>query len=426
MSAVAAEQVSEGVPVFAPRLLAGARPGATVPLDRHLAQHGSLGSKRALAAELAASGLTGRGGAGFPVASKLRAVASRRGRPIVVVNGAEGEPLSRKDRVLLSTVPNLVIDGAVALARELGTADVAIVLSPRTRPARAPLEAAIAERAARRLDGFVEVSVFELPAGLVTGQETSVVQFLNGRPARPTTVPPRPSDSGVAGRPTLIQNAETMAHVALIGRRGAGWFRSVGTADDPGSALFTVSGAVSQPGVHELPLGTSLAELVSAAGGITGRPRAVLVGGYAGTWLDGRAASRLTLAETSLRAEGGTLGVGAVSVLPETACGLCETARVAKYLAGESAGQCGPCVRGLDAVAGSLERLVSGRGGDLGRLGRWLGEIPGRGACKHPDGAIRLIASALRVFADDVEGHRHGRCSRSGVRILPVPREGDR
>jgi NADH:ubiquinone oxidoreductase subunit F (NADH-binding) len=390
-----------------PRLLAGLDRRRSIPLREHLGRHGQLELRRGdLTDELDASGLTGRGGAGFPVAQKLRAVSERRGRPVVVVNAAEAEPMSGKDKLLLRHLPHLVIDGAAALARELGARDAFIVHSSAARHAGDSLRAALADRSARSFDPCT-IEAVELPAGFVRGQETAVVQFLNGGPALPTVTPPRPFESGVGGRPTLVQNAETAAHIALIGRYGSRWFRELGTRREPGTALFTITGAVGRQGVHEAALGTPLKAVVAEAGGLNGAPGALLVGGYAGGWIDAAAAATLTLDDTSLRAVGGTIGVGAVAVLPGSACGVCATIRIVRYLASESAGQCGPCVHGLAAIAGAFERPAP----DTARIERWLGQVTGRGACRHPDGTARLVASALKVFAEELPSHDPARCT---------------
>ena len=175
--------------------------------------------------------------------------------------------------------------------------------------------------------------------------------------------------------------------------------------------------------MHEVALGTRLAELVEHAGGPTEALQAFLVGGYFGTWVSAAQAGSLTLSAAGLRPAGASLGAGAIVVLPASACGVAETARVARYLAGESAGQCGPCVHGLDAIAGALEQLARGDRTDVRpRLGRWLELVQGRGACRHPDGAARFVGSALDVFADEVQRHlRGGLCSRRERRVLPVP-----
>jgi NADH:ubiquinone oxidoreductase subunit F (NADH-binding) len=408
-----------------PRLLAGLHADRPVSLGEHLARHGELDlrRRRALHGLLEASGLQGRGGAGFPVARKLRAVAESRGKPVVVVNGTEGEPMSGKDKVLLRHLPHLVLDGAVALATELGTHDVVVAVSRSAKPERVALAAAVAERQARRSDGRVDVRIATVPDGFVAGEETALVQHLNGGPPLPTLTPPRPFERGVDGRPTLVQNAETVAHVALIGRYGSDWFRELGTRAEPGSALFTVSGAVRRPGVHEASLGVPIRELVALAGGVTKTPQAFLIGGYFGTWISAADATLLTLDDASLRPLGASLGARAIAVLPEDACGVAETARVARYLAGESAGQCGPCVNGLAAIAGALERMARNeRDDERARITRWAGQVTGRGACKHPDGAARFVASALDVFAGEFDRHAtHRNCSRRGTRVLPVP-----
>jgi NADH:ubiquinone oxidoreductase subunit F (NADH-binding) len=382
------------------RVLAGLRPGRALALAEHRALYGDLAS-RDLIAEIEAAGLTGRGGGGFPISTKLRAVSGRRGRPVILVNAVEGEPLSGKDKLLLGSLPHLVLDGAAALAAALNAREVIVAHSAAAREQGQALGAALVARAAAGLHERVPIRQLAVPDTYVAGQETALVSFVNGGPALPTFTPPRPFERGVEGRPTLVQNIETVAQVALIARHGADWFRQGETA------LFTVSGGVAQPGVYETPLGTSLGRLVAKAGGLTRAPRAALVGGYAGAWIDARDARDLRLEEAALRVHGGTLGVGAVAVLPQGTCGVCATARIVRYLADESAGQCGPCVHGLAAIADGLERPGAGEA----RLRRWAREVTGRGACRHPDGTARLVASALRVFGHELEGHDPRRCA---------------
>ena len=386
---------------YAPRLLAGVRAERALSLAEHLARHGRLepGPAPSLAGLLAASGLQGRGGGAFPVERKLAAVAARPGRAVVLVNAAEGEPLSGKDKALVRHVPHLVLDGAVALAAELGTPDVVVAVSRAAKAERAALATAVSERRALRLDGRAAVEVVAVPDRFVAGEETALVHFLNGGPARPTLAPPRPFERGVGGRPTLVQNAETVAHVALLARHGAAWFRRAGTHAEPGTALFTVTGAVRRPGVYEGELGLPLVDLLDRAGGTERRPQAFLVGGYFGTWLRAADTPGLTLDDACLRGYGAALGARVVAVLPEGASGLAESARIARFLADESAGQCGPCVNGLAAIAGAMERVARGDRGDAReRLARWCAQVEGRGACRHPDGAVRFVASALEVF----------------------------
>ncbi|MFL5817409.1 MAG: NADH-ubiquinone oxidoreductase-F iron-sulfur binding region domain-containing protein [Conexibacter sp.] len=414
-----------------PRLLAGADPRGGAPLATHLAHHGmgTLAIDAAwLVAEVERAGLRGRGGAGFPTATKLDVVGHGRRRPVVVANGSEGEPASAKDATLLTQVPHLVLDGLQLAAAATGADTAFLCAKGSGTGARDVVEHALAERAAARRDA-VPVQVVSVPDGYVSGEESALVSLLNGGRALPTAVPPRPFERGVHGRPTLIQNVETLAQVALIARHGADWYREIGTPAESGSALVTLRGAVERPGVCEIALGTSLSSLVAHGGGDLARSRGVLVGGYFGTWLDAGAAHTAALDGATLRPLGASLGCGVVAVLPHDACPVAETARVVRWLAGESAGQCGPCVFGLAAVADALERVAGGCGpgrredDPLRRVRRWCGEIAGRGACRHPDGAARLVASALRTFEADFEDHvRHGRCDACArASVLPLP-----
>ena len=443
-------------PPSAPRLLAGPGRG-TVTLDAHLALHGLPAldgppGVEALADAVERAGLRGHGGAAFPTARKLRALAGARRAPLVVANGSEGEPASGKDRTLLTRSPHLVLDGLQLVARAVGAERAVVAVRAGAAGARAALAAALAERSAAARDA-VAIELFPVPAGFVAGEERAVLNALAGGPAVPTAR--RPWEGA---RPALVQNVETLAHLALIAARGPQWFRAVGTAAEPGTTLVTLDGAI----VREVPLGTPLRELVGAldpdrgavdadrgaddasrgAGGARrgadgGTPgaggarrgadvRALLVGGYAGGWVDGAAAARARLLEADLRPLGATVGCGAIVALPAGACGVAETVRLTRWLADESAGQCGPCVNGLDAIAGALAPLCEPRrpaADPLPPVRRWCGQVAGRGACRHPDGALRMLASALRVFAAEFDDHvRHGACPAcAGPPKLPLP-----
>lgn len=412
------------VPHGLPRLLAGLRTdGRPLMLAAHVRRHGALpfdGRRGARAAELIGmveqAGLTGRGGAGFPVAAKLAAVRDGRRRPVVVANGVEGEPASAKDKVLLMHAPQLVLDGAVLAARAIGARRVIVAAA---QPAAA---AVLSEAIVERRDHGVAIRCVLVPDRFVAGEETALVQFLNGGPCLPTFGLPRPSDRGVGGSPTLVQNVETLAHLALIARHGPAWFRAVGTRAEPGSVLVTLSGAVRRPGVYEIPIGTPIADLVHEAGGAARDVQAFLCGGYFGTWIGAEDALQARLADSDLAPLGGALGARAIVALPADACGVAETSRVARYLAAQSAGQCGPCVHGLEAVARDLDRLVRrAASAEEAVLRRRLGQIPGRGACKHPDGAVRLVSSALAVFKSEFARHFDGRgCRGAGRPVLPT------
>lgn len=391
-----------------PRLLPAGPPAG---LAAHLALHGPLPLSSAcredLLAEVGRAGLTGRGGAAFPAARKLAAVAGGGGQPVVIVNGTEGEPASAKDKVLMTQQPHLVLDGAVVAAAIVAGSEVIVVAH---RAVREAIERAAGERSAVGLD-HPRIAVVTAADGFVSGEASAVVHWVASRVPAPTTTPPRLAQHGLHGRPTLVHNAETLAHLALIARHGAGWFRERGTPAEPGSLLVTVTGAVSRPGVFEIEPGVPVADVLRLAGG-PGRPlHALLVGGYFGSWVPWPAAADLPFSAAGLAAFGATPGAGLVAALPADRCGLAETARLACYLAAESAGQCGPCVFGLSAIAGELTALANCGSADRGLLRRWLGQVEGRGACRHPDGAARLIRSGLEVFAAEADLHDGGRCS---------------
>ncbi len=409
-----------------PRLLAGVRRGGALGVDEHLALHGpmpALGRRHGgeLVNAVERSGLRGRGGAGFPAGTKMRAVASRRGRRVVVVNGGEGEPASKKDELLLTSAPHLVLDGAVAAALAVGAGEAIVCVKRTALGAIGSVEAALAGR-----EDPVEVTVVEMPAAYVATEESALINYLNTGRALPTFVPPRPFERGVDGRPTLIQNVETLANVALIARHGADWFRSVGTSDDPGSSLVTLSGAVAAPGVYEVPNGIGVGSLIEHAGGSTAPIQAFLVGGYGGSWVAAERAGALPLTRDAERAPGAALGAGVLVALPADACGIEETARVAAYLADASARQCGPCEHGLPAIADVLAEIAAGMAepGAHGWVERWSEDVIGRGACGHPDGAVRFVSSALFAFRDELARHEAGEgctADAQGRAILPIP-----
>lgn len=358
------------------------------------------------------SNLRGKGGAGFPVATKWRSVASQSsGPPVVLANGGEGEPLSRKDRMLMEQRPHLVIDGALLAAGAVGADDIVLYVGADHTGAIQAMHRAVTERPASERARLRLVSA---PVRYVSGEESAAVHFINAGIALPTSIPPRPFERGIDGRPTLVQNVETLAHVALIARNGDEWFRAMGVGDASGTTLVTVGGAVPQTMLIEIPQGMALAEAVNAAGGITSDSDAVLLGGYFGGWVESTTAWGLPLDADPLRKLGYSLGCGVIAVLPSGRCGVVETARILAYLAHESARQCGPCTFGLRAISAAAGRVagLAATPGDLEHIQRWAGQLAGRGACRHPDGAAGLLASALRVFAGEFLIHENNRrCS---------------
>ncbi|HEY6747329.1 MAG TPA: NADH-ubiquinone oxidoreductase-F iron-sulfur binding region domain-containing protein [Mycobacteriales bacterium] len=406
-----------------PRLLASVRPdGRPVSLAEHRATYGPLATAGA-GRVIAESGLRGRGGAGFPVEAKVAAVRAVRGKAVVVVNGAAGDPLGEKDAFLVSRLPHLILDGAqvAADAVEARQIMVSVVGRPGVYDV---MERALAERRRAKLDE-VPMKLVPAPDRYVTGESSATAQLLSGGSALPVFRPPHTAERGVKGRPTLVQNVETLANLALLARYGSDWFRLVGQPAEPGSLVLTVRGAVAQPAVVEVPVGATVEAALSAVGWLTEPVGAVLVGGCAGRWLPAATALATPLSHAGMAAAGGSLGAGIVIALPDRACGLDETARLARYLADQSAGQCGACLNGLPAIAGALTALATGKGdrSTLARLHRWCGQVAGRGACSHPDGTAGVVESALEVFAEDVERHLSGWCGRPLRGILPLPGE---
>jgi NADH:ubiquinone oxidoreductase subunit F (NADH-binding) len=414
----------------------------------HSAGATSPDTARAIIAEAEAAGLTGRGGAAFPVHRKLSAVASARGSArhgaVAVANGAESEPASGKDRSLLWLAPHLVLDGLQLAAAATG-AGRAVLYVHRDDELAAHLADALAQRAAAGCDPLA-AELIQTPDRFLAGETSALVSRVSGGAARPRFTQPPVYERGIGGRPTLVQNVETLAHLALIGRFGASWFRGAGLPGEPGSMLCTVVRADGGSHVTEVALGAPLSGLLpglrQAEPQDSGQPpgtepsgteppgtsdseiQAVLVGGYHGTWLDPAQAAARELSRASLADAGATPGAGVLAELPASCCGLIETARVARYLALESAGQCGPCFNGLPRMAAALAQVAEPRPAPEAQadLRRWAGLVAGRGACHHPDGFVQFVASALGVFADESARHARGQCrATDSAPFLPVP-----
>jgi NADH:ubiquinone oxidoreductase subunit F (NADH-binding) len=423
-----------------PRLIP---PDGPLGLAEHLDRYGPVPFRDTTAdqddgtliAEVERARLTGRGGAGFPAGRKMRAVAAagRRAGPlrsavgtVVVANGAESEPASIKDRLLLRRAPHLVLDGIVLAAEAVGATRSYLCVHAGGDGLARLLEDAVAARDRAGLNRL-PIQVLPIDGSYVASQETALVSYINGGAGKPAFTPPRPSDKGAHGRPTLVQNVETLAHIALIARYGAGWFGAVGGG--AGSALVTVGGALQRPGVYEIALGTPLGDLMRQAGGPAEAPQAILAGGYFGGWIRYQDALDLPVSDPGLRAAGASLGPGILMLVPESACGLAETARVVSYLADQSAGQCGPCFNGLPALADALWEAAFGRPDKdtVGWASRLLTLVAGRGACHLPDGTAALAASALRMFGEELRRHASaGPCRRvTRPAVLPVSRHQD-
>ncbi len=304
----------------------------------------------------------------------------------------------------MTTRPHLILDGAFLAARAVRANQIVIYIGEEHEAARAAMARALGERpeADARLARIVSA-----PNRYVAGESSAAVHFVNAGIATPNTTPPQTRERGVAGAPTLVQNVESLAHVALIARYGDAWYRSAGRRGATGTLLITVGGGVAGPGVFEVEAGTTVAEAVALAGGASEPAAAVLIGGYFGAWVEAAEAWELPLDAVALRARGLLLGCGVIGVLSSSDCGVCTTARMMRFLASESSAQCGPCFFGLRALADACER-VADRGTnqhDIQRLERWATEVRGRGACRHPDGAVMFLQSALKTFSAAFAAH---------------------
>lgn len=391
--------VSEG-----PALLAGIADGPGLATHRDRLGPAPTPSVEALVEMAGAVDLRGRGGAGFPFAIKLSAAARR--KAVVVVNASEGEPGSHKDAALITCSPHVVLDGAAAVAHALGTREVHIVVPSEHPSIRLVVENAVRERATA--GERLKVRLHDAAPRFVAGQAQAVLQLLAGRDNLPVTAWKPEAVSGHRSRPTFLSNAETFAHIGHLARVGSQGYAAHGTVDEPGTTLLTLRGDGWDPEVREVAFGTPLADVLDDAE----MTRPLLLGGYHGTWLTPAQLRGLAVSRIDIASAGATLGAGVILPLAEGWCPLVRTAALVDYLAGQSAGRCGPCLNGLPAMAEAVGALVHG-GGPVRRVEELCGLVVRRGACAHPDGTARLVTSMLQRFPEEVDSHSLGSC-RSG------------
>lgn len=404
-AALSVRPVADAVWTIGPaRLLAGLDQHSTIDHATHLATHGALPGidLGRLIGLLDAAGLTGRGGAGFPLGTKLRAL--RGSRPTVVVNGSESEPASLKDRTLLRRTPHLVLDGALAIAAATGARQV--VVTVHDAAAAAAVQSALHQRRAAKL-----VRVQLTGGEFVGGEARTLLRVLGGGPALPPGRRELSTDRGY-----LVANVETVAQAAVLIRLGVRAFADSGTHDEPGTTLLTVGGAVGRPGVVEVPIGTPLGILLRAARAEDARY--LVAGGYHGSWLVPD--PEVLVSRAGFAAAGAHLGAGVLYAVDGRTCALGELTRVSRWLAAQSARQCGPCRFGLPALADDIAALTSGPPAALPNALRHADLVVGRGACAHPDGASRFIHSGLATLHEELVAHRSGGCGRPVLGQLPV------
>ncbi len=355
--------------------------------------------------DLHAAGLTGRGGAAFSTGIKVRAAHDHGAH--LVVNACDGEIGATKDAYVVEHHLDELLRGA------------ALVAPGRRRSTR--FAAHRGSRTAALLSA-AGADVLEVPGRYVSSEETSLISLANGGLARPMTKR-RPFVMGgrdAEGRripATVVLNAETVWRIAQVEARGPAWFRALGTDAEPGPRLVAVSGAVGWPGVLDTRAGVPFAELLDAASPAPGAEHLV-VGGLGGVLLTVDEARGIRWSTADLARYGGSLGPGVVDVLDPTRCPLGTVSRYLGYAAGETAGQCGPCMFGVPALSAAWTRLVESPSRPaLDDVREHAGLLPGRGACRFPDGVARFAGSALRVLGPHLAAHAAGDCPTEGARV---------
>ena len=281
----------------------------------------------------------------------------------------------------MSLRPHLVLDGALIAANAVGADEVILFVGHEHRPALDAMTRAIAER---EREFAIPVRLVAAPLGYVVGESSAAVHYVNDGDARPTSAPPRIWEQGVGGRLTVVQNVESLAYAALIARHGPDWYRSAGRGETPGTALVTVSGTTPAQRVVEIEFGTPLGEVLERVGAWTTAGQGVMLGDSFGAWADVHQARDLPLDPDAMRRDGLWFGAGVIAVMPATTCGVVQTAQVMAYMAGESAGQCGPCVFGMRGLADAAGRLAARRPAeaDMEHLARWGAADRGAGCLR--------------------------------------------
>jgi NADH-quinone oxidoreductase subunit F len=407
--------------VGASQILLHAEQRVGADMDRWRSFGGGAALARAIQApadireEVRLSELRGLGGSGFPAWRKWEAVAAETPKPdkYLIVNGNEDEPGTFKDRLLLEETPFQVIEGAVVTALAIGANRIIFYVNPDLTRSIAAMNTALKQWQASELpiqtsDALgmpIELALLPGSGHYIGGEETASMEWVEGRFPFPRGKPPYPAQSGVNGCPTLINNVETLANVPHIAVRGAEWFRALGKAPGTGTKLYSLSGDVLHPGVFELPMGTSLRELIFTHGGglLSGKPlKAVFTGGPSSTLLT-PADLDVALDFDSLRARGSNLGTGAMIVISEGTGIVKRVAEYERFFAHSSCGQCNSCKVGTATMSRLLDRIDTGRGttADLTTLENLCAMLPGSGRCHLINGAVLLLDSAFHHFHDE-------------------------
>ena len=370
------------------------------------------------------AGLRGRGGAGFPTGKKWQFTREAPEQPrYLVVNGGEDEPGSKKDRVLLENLPHLVLEGAILGAYAIGATKIYLYINAQYDAATQSINDAIAEaKNAGYLGknilgrGFdLDIEVTAAPHNYVAGEDTAVIEVIEGKKAWPRQKPPFPVTVGLFGKPTLVNNVETLANVAPIVLRGADWYRKFGTAESSGTMIFSLNDDVNRPGVYELPFGMPLRYLIEECGGgmKSGKKiKAIMPAAPSSAFLP---AGKIDtpLDPNSMRDAGSALGCGVVRLIPEGTCIVEEVLKISEFFTAESCGQCPACRMETSTLTMMLKKVQTGQGGQpiLEQFGKILAFNKGKGFCSLIGMPGPPIESALKLFSADFEAHlTTGKC----------------
>ena len=371
--------------------------------------------------EIRLSDLRGLGGSGFPVWRKWESAVSELPKPhkYLVVNGNEDEPGTFKDRLLLEETPHQVIEGAVISALAIGADRIVFYVNPDINRSLAATRMALEQwrssdllkLASTALGKPLELELCPSSGHYIGGEETAAMAWIEGGFPFPRGKPPFPSQSGLFGNPTVINNVETVAHVSHIVKNGGAWFKSLGKGAGAGTKLYSLSGDVLHPGVFELPMGTSLRELIFVHGGglLSGKPlKAVFTGGPSSNMLT-PVDLEVALDFESVRARGSSLGTGAMIVVSEGTGIVKRVAEYMRFFAHSSCGQCVSCKTGTATMSRLLDRIDTGEGtlADLNTLKNLCIMLPGSGRCHLVNGAVLLLDSAFRHFHEEFKQALH-------------------
>ena len=369
--------------------------------------------------ELKQACLRGRGGAGFPTGVKWEKVLHHRVKErYFVCNAGEHEPGTFKDRYLIKNFPHQLLEGCLIAAYTVNAQKSYIYLNADFEEAKLHLEKAMDEARQRGYLGNnvfgsgvdIDIEIFDGHGSYVAGEETAMLESMQGRPPEPKEKPPfYPTDFGLHGKPTLVNNVETLSHIPHILRNGAAWFQEVGTEKSPGTMLFSLSGAVRHPGVYELPLGIPLRYLLEECGG--GVPngckvKAVYPGGPSFSMV-GTDQLDLAMDFDSLKKAGTGLGSAGVIVVNDSTCMVAQTLELSTFFRNESCGQCPPCRIGTETLEELVAKVENGHGSreDLDKMSQICGFVKGTGFCTLVTGAAVLVQNSLRLFHHEFEEH---------------------